>query len=624
MELKDIGDQFKDTYLLYNRRSTDDADNQRNSLVYQRQNNLSYVEYSNPKLSLATNLTIPGFCTNGIIDESHSAFKQEEEFIITADGAVQYRILRPKFLTLIGLLQAHKIKGVIFLCWDRASRNGQDDLIIAKLIQTGCDIRFVEANYDKTSAGKLHMRVDGMFASHYSEVISEKVKKAQKKLQDERRCIYAAPIGFLDMGSDNKPFDPERSPIVKRIFEMYETGDWSIRQLGKWAREQGLTKKPVRRKRTKEEIANNMDIASIPKISRPVDHKTIEYILSNPFYIGKIKIGDDYVDSAAHKALIDNLLFLKVQEMLKNKHVSVYYTNKGFHTYREMVRCGCGRSYSPYEQKGIIYYRSRCKEGCDNGNPNLNESDISTSIQKILDEIYFTDKELSEIEKVAKKELAQIASSRDKTVNDLQIKQRTIIADIDYLIQNKITLLRTGSMDMDSMGKEQKRLENKLSAINENITAYTESAPEMLKYIITFSQLVKDAGMYFKFALDNEKREITSLVFTELIFKDRQLVGYGAKDGFLALLQRKNAADITTKNPSVNGAFGVLYNPLTESMSPEVQKNFEPQKTLILRHDSGALDQNHDNCSAGRIRTYNHRLNRAPHYHCATAEYLLF
>src|SRR3989338_6864436 len=191
MELKDIGDQFKDSYLIYNRRSTDDAENQRNSLVYQRQRNIDYAERE--KLPLAKDLTIPGFCTNGVIDESHSAFKQEDEFIITPDGSMQYRILRPKFLTLVRLLQSRQIKGVIFLCWDRGSRNEQDDLLINKLIELGCDIRFADTTYEKTSAGKLHKRVDGMFAAHYSEVISEKVRNAQKKLRDERRVIYSAP-----------------------------------------------------------------------------------------------------------------------------------------------------------------------------------------------------------------------------------------------------------------------------------------------------------------------------------------------------------------------------------------------------------------------------------------------
>src|SRR5712692_1016157 len=207
---------FENRYLIYNRKSTDDAENQRNSLIYQRQRNIEYANFST--LPLASTLTIPGFCTDGVIDESHSAFKQNDEFIINPDGSIQYRILRPKFFQLTALLKENRVKGVIFLCWDRASRNEQDGLIIKKLIKLGCDIRFVEATYDKTSGGELHRDIDGVFAAYTSRNISEKVRNAQRKLRAERRCIYAAPIGYLDRGSDAKPLDPERAPLVRRIF----------------------------------------------------------------------------------------------------------------------------------------------------------------------------------------------------------------------------------------------------------------------------------------------------------------------------------------------------------------------------------------------------------------------
>jgi site-specific DNA recombinase len=527
----------KDQYIIYNRKSTDDANNQRNSLVYQRQRNLEYAQREH--LPIATDLIVPGFCTNGIIDESHSAFKQEDEFVITEDGSIQYRILRPKFLTLIGLLKKRTIKGVVFLCWDRASRNEQDDLIIKKLIRLGCDIRFAETTYDKTSAGDLHRDIDGVFAAHYSRSISEKIKNAQKKLRAERRCLYNSPVGYLDKGSDNKPFDPERALLVKRIFELYATGSWSMHQLAKWAREQGLTKRPVRRKRTYEEIANNVDLASIPKISRPVDHKSIEYILKNPFYIGKIKIGDRYEDSAAHEPLIDTALFLRVQEVLKKRRVSVVYLDKPFYTYRELSRCAfCDRAYSPYLQKGSVYYRSRCKEGCQNADPNLTEKDITLALQGLLDTISFTDDELTEIEARAQKELPTISAMRGKVLADLQAKQRTILADIDYLLQNRVTLMRTASMDVETIQSEEARLSAKLALVNEEITVYTESAPEMLRFVITFSELMKNAGEHFRKALDSERREIALTVFSELRFANRRLVGHEAKDGFKALLSR--------------------------------------------------------------------------------------
>ncbi len=279
-------------------------------------------------------------------------------------------------------------------------------------------------------------------------------------------------------------------------------------------------------------------------------------MLRNPFYIGKVKVENGYDTSSAHQALIDTSLFYKVQEILKKRRVSVYYVDKPFHTYRGLPRCECGRTYSPYEQKGIIYYRSRCKNGCSNKDPNLNEADITKAIQELLDKMYFTDEELAEIEHRAKKELAHLSEQRDKTLNDLQTKQRAITADIDYIAQNKITMLRTGSMDMNTISAEMKRLEAKLAGVNKEIQAYSESAASMLKYVITFSALVKNAGLYFKYALDSEKREIATIIFTELVFSNRVLIKYDAYEGFDALLKRS----WITGSPARDRTWDLLVN----------------------------------------------------------------
>src|SRR5437868_14662299 len=109
---------FAGLYVIYNRRSTDDAQNQKNSLQYQRMRSMELARREH--LGIA-DLTIGGFCCSGIVDESHSGYKEESEFELKSDGTVQYRVLRPKFRRLVELLKSKKIKGVVFLCWDRAS-----------------------------------------------------------------------------------------------------------------------------------------------------------------------------------------------------------------------------------------------------------------------------------------------------------------------------------------------------------------------------------------------------------------------------------------------------------------------------------------------------------------------
>jgi hypothetical protein len=60
-----------------------------------------------------------------------------------------------------------------------------------------------------------------------------------------------------------------------------------------------------------------------------------------------------------------------VQQVLKQKNQSVCYVDKPFYTYRGLIRCTCGRSYVPYEQKGSVYYRSFCRAECNNKDRNL-------------------------------------------------------------------------------------------------------------------------------------------------------------------------------------------------------------------------------------------------------------
>src|ERR1700739_347171 len=194
--LEDIeSGKYRDCYLIYNRKSTDDTDNQKNSIKYQKSENTRFAFREH--LPIAP-ITLEGFCTDGIISERHSGFKEDLELTFGDGNAVQYRVERPKFYRLAQLLSKSYFKGVIFLCWDRASRNKGDDTILRKLMKAGVDIRFTLAQYDKTSSGALHMDIDGMFAEHHSRVTSEKVRLATKDLRERGVCTYKAPIGYLN------------------------------------------------------------------------------------------------------------------------------------------------------------------------------------------------------------------------------------------------------------------------------------------------------------------------------------------------------------------------------------------------------------------------------------------
>jgi site-specific DNA recombinase len=543
----------KDQYLVYARKSTDDQENQKNSLPYQVEENIRFAEANGLRIARVTML---GLMDDGIIQEKHSGYATSE-LELSDDGFVRYEIERPKFQRMAKLLLDRKFKGVICLCWDRISRNEHDGILIKKIMDSGVDVRFVQVTYDKTSSGALHRDIDGMFSQHYSRVISEKVRNTFDKFRREGRCIGPAPIGYLDQGSASKPFDPIRAPIVRRMFDLYTTGEWSISQLAHWTNQQGLTTKPRRpRRMAVQRFDDGEDRQQIP---RRMGTTTVAHMLANTYYIGQHRDRHGNSRQCQHSPLIDTAIFLRARETLRRRNVGVHPTAQAFFTYRALLRCSlCTRQFSPYVQKGITYYRCRCKSDCQNKTINLKATEIDNAIAKKFDEMCFTDDELAQIEAGAADGLDRIAAKRTAELDDLHRQRERIFADLDYLKKNKILLLRTGASSAEDYTVDVTRSEQELDAVYGKMNAYKETETEMLRYVLSFSELIKEAGKHFRTALDSEKREMALLAFTELTFGDGNFA-FTPQTTFSLVFSRSHATKNTQDDLSVVSGSGDFW-----------------------------------------------------------------
>lgn len=541
---------YKDHYLIYSRKSTDDVDNQKNSLAYQVAEGIKFAKNEHFKIAP---LDITGFCTAGIIKEKHTGFKEDDDsFNINEDGTFSYKIERPKFFKLVKDLKDGKLKGAIFLCWDRASRNKNDDSILRKLMKQGVDIRFVQAQYDsKSSAGELHMDVDGMFSQHYSRVISEKVCNQNKKLREEGICTYKAPIGYINPGtSKTKPLDTVRAPIVKALFEKYLEGTWSLAELAKWAEHQGLQALPTRRRRTPEEMLSDDELI-IEKTSQPMAYTAIHRILSNRFYLGEIKnkdIPEGWSKSNSHEALVSEAQFNQVQELLKKKKVSVHYIEKLNFAYRGMIRCDiCNRVYSPYQKKGIDYYGARCVKECPNTNKSINAKYIENKVGEVISHLSFTEDELQEIDANIKTDLKSLESKRQNQLSDIERRKRKVRDDLAYLRENKLPLLKSSVYTPEGFMNEESKLNDLLQNIVKEENASDVAIHEVVKDIVFLSELLKDAYLYYSFAKPDEKKLIIQKIFSELTFSGDTLK-YKCINGFKLLEEKVLTEGGPTRN----------------------------------------------------------------------------
>ena len=527
-----LSGKYRDCYLIYNRKSTDEADNQKNSISYQKSENARHAHRE--RLSIAP-ITIKGFSADGVISEKHSGFTEDNDISITDDGLVQYRIDRPKFQKMLQFVSQGYFKGVVCLCWDRISRNKGDDTLIRKLMRKGVDFRFVYANYEKTSSGALHMDIDGMFSQHHSRVTSEKVTLTIRNSREKGICTYRAPIGYLNEGKmEEKPLDPDRAPIIKQMYELYATGDWSLSDIARFATEQGFVTVPMRRRRTKEEmLAEEDEFEDIEKTSRPINENHISRILTNPFYTGKVLNSEGkYIPSNSHQAIVSEKLFEEVQAILKKKKVSVHYTEKLDQPLRGIVRCEhCARVYTPYTKKGIQYYNSRCVNGCSNTLKNFNFDFIDKKIGGLITGLHFTDEEIEQMDARAGTEIALLEEKRHKVLDQTERKKKKIREDLAYLRSNKISLLKSGVYTPEAYMAEETKLDSELSALKNDEDVSDIAMHETMKEVQKLSELVKNVAPYYQFAKPHEKEQIVRIIFSELSVSQNTL-NYKCKKGF--------------------------------------------------------------------------------------------
>ena len=538
-----LAGKYRDCYVIYNRKSTDEPDNQKNSIKYQKGENTRFVERE--KLKIAS-CTLKGFCKDGGISERHSAFHENDDMVITIDGRVQYNIDRPKFHQLCRYLSMGLFKGVIFLCYDRASRNKGDDVVLRKLMKKGVDIRFAWATYDDSSSGELHKDVDGMMSEHISRVTREKVTKTTWELRAKGITTSRAPVGYLNQGSSSeKPFDPERSPILKNVFEMYATGDWSLSDLARWANEQGLTTAPMRRKRTEEELLeedDDDDVQSrLPKVSRPIRSNHLQQILANRFYTGRVRTREgDWIPSKSHQALIDERVFERVQQIRKQKNVSIHYGKKLNLCFRGICRCDdCTRVYTPYVQKGAEYLGSACRPSCPNDNKHFPTHFLEGKIGLTISRLSFTDDELAELDARNKTDIVGYELKRQDNLDQNERKRKKVNEDLAYLKSNKLSLLKSGVYSPENFREEETKLNAELVCLQVNEQVSGASMSEAVKDVIKLSELLKDVTRLYNSAESPEKEEIARLTFSELSISGNTLK-YKCKNGFQALAGRFN------------------------------------------------------------------------------------
>jgi site-specific DNA recombinase len=342
------------TYFIYARKSTESEDRQALSIGAQTKELTDYARKEN--------LTIAKIFT-----ESKSAKRSG----------------RPVFNAMLKELKHSDVNGI--LCWklDRLTRNLADAAIISEALETGIikEIRTPAQVYRNNSTDKFMSGLDWLVARKYIDDLAENVKRGLRTKVQQGWFPGQAPLGYLNdrnhpQGRRKVVKDPQKFPLVRTVWDMLLSGQYSVPEIMKIAdRKLGL-------KTRKSRYAAGL----------PLSRSGIYKMFTNPFYCGQFYYKGQLYDGK-HEPMVSPEEFDRAQELLGRKGRP--RPKKHHFTFTGVIRCGqCGAMVTAEEKfkyirstalrKRYVYYHCTHRKDPACRQRSLEETKLKRQVDEFL------------------------------------------------------------------------------------------------------------------------------------------------------------------------------------------------------------------------------------------------
>jgi site-specific DNA recombinase len=145
-------------------------------------------------------------------------------------------------------LNKGRVHFVVVFNLTRFARDKFDHFALRSHLQSlGISLRSATEPIDDTSTGKLMEGVLAAFAQFDNDCRSDRTRAGMKAALELGRWTFLAPIGYLNAPramAKSLIADPERAPIVRRVFDQYATGRFTKQQVLEQARAWGADEPP--------------------------------------------------------------------------------------------------------------------------------------------------------------------------------------------------------------------------------------------------------------------------------------------------------------------------------------------------------------------------------------------
>jgi site-specific DNA recombinase len=205
---------------------------------------------------------------------------------------------RSQFGEMVKFLQAHrKAKDILVEKTDRLYRNFKDYVTLEDLDLVVHLVKESEVlSKDSHSHTKFIHGIKVLMAKNYIDNLSEETKKGMREKAEQGHYPSFAPLGYQNNRETKRiEIDPKVAPLMRKLFEWYATGNYSLLQVRNMARElmetQGLAFQYAKR----------------------LTKSTVEHILKNRVYYGDFQ-WNGKLYRGSHSPIVSHALWEQTQE----------------------------------------------------------------------------------------------------------------------------------------------------------------------------------------------------------------------------------------------------------------------------------------------------------------------
>jgi DNA invertase Pin-like site-specific DNA recombinase len=387
---------------------------------------------------------------------------------------------RPVFAEMLKRIEAGEASGILAWHPDRLARNSVDGGQIIYLVDTVVikELKFPTFWFDPTPQGKFMLSIAFGQSKYYIDNLSENIKRGHRQKLKQGLWPQMAPLGYLNNKETKQIYiDKEKAPLIKKTFELYATGKYTLKEIRK--------------------IINDLGLKG--RRGKMLSISNYQYLLQNPFYYGLIRYNGEYFEGK-HEPIITKKLFDECQEVMKRKSKPQKADKMKFFLYRGFFRCGeCGYTITADRKikksgKQYVYYY------CTKKNPNhkcsqnvfTREEKISSQINEAIQKVSLPDDcadwMLKELEKEQKEQKEKTQLSRffaQKIESEIRV--------IDEKLEKLMNAYLENALSLEEYREAKNKLVNQKQLLKDKLMAFEQKSNNRFELAAKFINTVKQA-----------------------------------------------------------------------------------------------------------------------------------